>query len=362
MSDMRRLKARTLSREYDILVGDAILDQLGGACWLRAEGGQAVVCTDENVAPHYLEKARASLTAAGYAVSHVVIPAGEQQKSLARAEELYGVLYDRHVRRSDVLVALGGGVVGDLAGYVAATFLRGVRLVQVPTTLLAQVDAAAGGKVAVDFRSGKNYIGTFYQPCLVLVDLGTLATLSARELTAGLAEVAKYALLAGGDLLSRVEGMCGDDPRVSAEVVAACIQYKLDVVAEDERDETGARELLNLGHTIGHAIEVATSYTGYSHGEAVSLGLRAALWLSRKVLELPARDEARGDRLLGGLGLPARLAGASPEAVVRLIGRDKKQRNGRPAYVLLEAIGKPHRGVAVPEGLEQEVVTWLARR
>ena len=192
----------------------------------------------------------------------MILPAGERQKSLARAEELYGVLYDRGVRRSDTLVALGGGVIGDLAGFVAATYQRGVGLVQVPTTLLAQVDAAVGGKVAVDFRAGKNYVGTFYQPSLVLADLDTLGTLPPRELRSGAAEVAKYGLLAGGDVLRRAQRLAQApltrrrrEPGARRRLVA----YKAGVVASDER-EAGQRAVLNLGHTIGHAIEAATGF------------------------------------------------------------------------------------------------------
>lgn len=362
---MTQIPAVGLTRDYDVLVGRGTLGTLGDAVRRRLGGRQAVVCCDENVAPLYLETVRESLSAAGYAVSHVVIPAGEAQKSLARAEEVYGVLYDRGVRRTDAIVALGGGVVGDLIGFAAATFQRGVRLAQVPTTLLAQVDAAVGGKVAVDFRAGKNYVGTFYQPWLVLADLDVLATLPARELRSGAAEVAKYALLAGGDVWRETAELAAaglSGPAVAEDLVAACVAYKLGVVATDEREETGARAVLNLGHTVGHAIEAATGFARYTHGEAVALGLHASLWLSRTVVGLSAKDEAAGHELLDGLGLPRRLTGVSPAEVCALTGRDKKAGGDGVGYVLLEALGSPRTGVRVPPALELEVGEWLVAR
>jgi 3-dehydroquinate synthase len=314
------------------------------------------------VASLYLDAVSASLRKAGLAVSAIVIPAGEREKSLARAEELYGVLYDRGSRRSDTLLALGGGVVGDLFGHVAATFQRGLRLVQVPTTLLAQVDAALGGKVAVDFRAAKNYVGTFYQPWLVFVDLLTLDTLPERELRSGAAEVAKYALLAGGSLLSRTERLAAAPlaaEHLSQQLVSDCIAYKLAVIAVDEREETGARALLNLGHTVGHAIEAATGLARFSHGEAVALGLRAALWLSVRLCGLPQADADRGEALLDGLGLPRRLTGIAVEDVDAHISRDKKAGTDGVGYVLLGGIGVPRLGVRVPSALQREAVEWL---
>ena len=441
---MRRIPARMPSRAYDLLVGRGCLAGLGGALARRCPGGKTVVCCDENVAPLYLEQARSSLRAAGYEVSHIVIPAGEAQKNLARAEELYGVLYDRGVRRGDTVVALGGGVIGDLVGFVAATFQRGVRLVQAPTTLLAQVDAAVGGKVAVDFRAGKNYVGAFYQPWLVYIDLAALDTLPLRELCSGVAEVAKYGLLGGGELRDRVERLAqapttllaqvdaavggkvavdfragknyvgtfyqpwlvyadlatletlplrelrsgaaelakyglldGGElrdrverlargplaaARVSQELVAGCVERKVAVVAGDEREETGARAVLNLGHTIGHAVEAATGFSHYTHGEAVGLGLRASLWLSRRLCGLDPREEARGQALLDGFDLPRRLEAVPAEAVCDLTRRDKKAGRDGVGYVLLDAPGSPRLDVRVPPELEREVVEWLVQR
>ncbi len=293
-----------------------------------------------------------------------MLPAGEREKNLARAEELYGVLYDRGVRRSDTLIALGGGVIGDLAGFVAATFQRGIGFAQVPTTLLAQVDASVGGKVAVDFRAGKNYVGTFYQPALVVADLRTLETLPERELRGGAAEVAKHGLLAGSAVLRRVQQLARGPlaaDAVTQELVAGSIQYKAGVVERDER-ESGLRAVLNFGHTIGHAIEAATGFRRLSHGEAVALGLHAALRLSGELAQLPGSDEALGHALLDDLGLPTRLRGVDAAQVCSLITRDKKAGRDGVQYVLLRRLGFPVLGVRVPPELELEVVEWLGER
>ena len=359
---MQRLRARTRTREYEVLVGRGVLGQLGGAWRQCSPGGRAVVCSDEHVAPRYMATVCGSLSEAGFAVSEIVIPAGEREKSLGRAQELYGVLYDRHVRRTDTLVALGGGVVGDLVGFVAATFQRGVQLVQVPTTLVGQVDASLGGKVGVHFRSGRNYVGTFYQPGLVLTDLDTLASLPESELRGGMAEVVKYAFLVGGSLWESVCGYASGHGGVTQDMVLACARVKVKIVAGDEREESGERALLNLGHTVGSAIEAAGAFREHTHGEAVGLGLRAALWLSTKLTGLAQADADRGQELISALGLPERLADTAPEAVTSLIARDKKAGSEGVRYVLLESLGRPRSGVKVPSALEREVVAWLTTR
>jgi 3-dehydroquinate synthase len=365
---MPRLRAELSSRSYDVLVERGALATLGaGVAKLRAPG-KAVVCCDENVAPLYLDPSCASLRAAGFSVSQTVVPAGESEKNLDRAAEIYGVLYDRGVRRGDVLVALGGGVVGDLTGFVAATYLRGVGLVQAPTTLLAQVDAAVGGKVAVDFRAGKNYVGTFYQPLLVVADPDTLRTLPPRELRSGAAEVVKYGFLAGGDLLetvavfARAQGSAAGGPAgvVSEELIAGCVAEKIAVEVADEREETGSRAVLNLGHTVGHAIEAATAFRRYTHGEAVGLGLRAMLWLSERLCGLPGAEVERGLGLLDAIGVPLRFHGTTPADVRELVGRDKKAGAEGVEFVLLEGFGRPRLRAQVPAGLLEEVVTWLS--
>ncbi|HTX68082.1 MAG TPA: 3-dehydroquinate synthase [Thermoleophilia bacterium] len=361
---MRRLTVRTTSRTYPILVGRDVLARLGPEVRRLCGDGQVVILCDENVAPLYLEAAGKSLRGAGLTVSHVILPAGEREKSLARAEELYGVLYDRGLRRSDTLVALGGGVIGDLGGFVASTYQRGCGFVQAPTTLLAQVDASVGGKVAVDFRAGKNYVGTFYQPSLVLADLRVLRSLPVRELRCGAAEVAKHGLLAGGEVLARVRRFARgqlSSGAVTQELVADSIAYKAAVVERDER-ESGLRAVLNFGHTIGHAIEAATAFRRWSHGEAVALGLHGALRLSGELAGLREADERAAHELLDGLGLPVRLTGAGADDVCGLIARDKKAGPEGVGYVLLRRPGSPVLGVRVPPALELEVVEWLRQR
>ncbi len=271
------------------------------------------------MAPLYAGVARQSLAAAGYEVSEVTLPAGEEHKTLAHAEELYGVFYERHLRRTDVVVALGGGVIGDLAGFAAATYLRGVRLAQVPTTLLAMVDASVGGKVAVDFRAGKNHVGTFYQPVLVLADPATLTSLPDAELRNGAAEVIKYGFLRGGGLLERVAAAV-TGWSFAADLLAECVAVKAGVVSRDEREEGGERQLLNLGHTIGHAVEAAAGFRGRPHGEAVGLGLRAALWLSQRLAGLSAEEAARGNEMLTAARLPERLQKGEVERRDRVRG------------------------------------------
>jgi shikimate kinase/3-dehydroquinate synthase len=282
----------------------------------------------------------------------VSVMPGEQSKTVAHAEIVWTELARAGMTRDDQVVALGGGVVGDLAGFCAATYQRGVSLVQVPTTIVAQVDAAYGGKTGVDLPEGKNYVGAYHQPAAVLVDPEVLATLPAPERAAGYAEVVKTALIAGGRLWERVRGGAVDDEAT----ILACARTKLAVVAEDERD-AGRRQVLNLGHTVGHAIETVTGYARYRHGEAVGLGLLAALRLS-------GQDELRAEvaALLEEHGLPVRLEGADPVAVVAYTERDKKRRGNDPVpFVLLEAPGDVRHGRQVPPGDLRAAVEELAR-
>jgi len=270
----------------------------------------------------------------------VRIMPGEQSKTVAHAEIVWTELARAGMTRDDVVAALGGGVVGDLAGFCAATYQRGVRFVQVPTTLVAQVDSAYGGKTGVDLAEAKNYVGAFHQPSAVIADTQTLSSLPQAEIAAGYAEVVKTALIAGGELWERVRaGAVPADP----DLIAACALTKLRIVARDERD-SGLRQVLNLGHTVGHAIEAATGYAAYRHGEAVALGLLAALRLSNQ-------DDLRAEvaELLAARGLPTRLEHADPDTVVIATARDKKRRgDGEVPFVLLEAPGEPRTGCAVP--------------
>jgi shikimate kinase/3-dehydroquinate synthase len=256
------------------------------------------------------------------------------------------------VTRDDLVVAFGGGVVGDLAGFCAAVYQRGVRVAQVPTTLVAQVDSAFGGKTGVDLPEAKNYVGAYHQPSAVVVDPGVLSTLPAAEVAAGYAEVLKTALIAGGRLWERVRA--GADP-LADEVILGCLRTKLAVVAADERDE-GRRQVLNLGHTVGHALEAATDYARLRHGEAVALGLLCAL-------RLADRDELRAEvaELFGSRGLPTHVEGVDADEVVALVARDKKRRGGSVPFVLVEAPGQASPGHEVDEGALRTAIAEVAR-
>jgi shikimate kinase/3-dehydroquinate synthase len=312
-----------------VYVGEGLLEQ---GFWPPAVDGRRFLVTDGHVGRRYGD-ALQPLT------GRIAIMPGEQSKTVAHAEIVWTELVRSGMTREDVIVALGGGVVGDLAGFCAATYQRGVRYIQVPTTLVAQVDSAYGGKTGVDLAEAKNYVGAYHQPVAVIVDAGALKTLPPEELSAGYAEVVKTALIAGGELWQQVRD--GADP-TDPKVIVACARTKLAIVARDERDG-GLRQVLNLGHTVGHAIEAVTGYARYRHGEAVALGLLAALRLSGQP-EL--RDEVR--ELLGGHGLPTALDGVDPDAVVMATARDKKRLGERPVpFVLLDAPGEPRPGCTV---------------
>ncbi|MBS1889147.1 MAG: bifunctional shikimate kinase/3-dehydroquinate synthase [Actinobacteria bacterium] len=330
--------------EYPVLVGRGLL----GCGWWPLESRRFLV-SDRSVAPLYGDRVEPL-------GGRAEIEAGEAAKTLANAEAVLREMARAGATRGDHVVALGGGVVGDLAGLVAHLYQRGVPVVQVPTTLVAQVDSAYGGKVGVDLPEGKNYAGAFQQPAAVIADTEALATLPPEELAAGFVEVLKTGLLAGGPLWERVRAIEGVDPAALDDVVFACARYKCHIVAADELD-TGLRNVLNLGHTVGHAIEAATGYTAYRHGEAVGLGLLAALRLS----DAPAlRDEV--ESILAGHGLPTRLeVPIEVDAILDALGRDKKRTAAGVGFVLLSEPGAPRIGQLVdPVKVESAVKELVA--
>jgi shikimate kinase / 3-dehydroquinate synthase len=354
----RLLWASAASGEYPVLVGRGLLASEAGAggpdgaslreLWPLDPARSRPFCvSDEAVARLY----RARLDSLGAVAGEIAIPRGEDHKTLTSAEGVWHALITAGITRADHLVALGGGVVGDLAGFCAATYQRGVPVVHLPTTLVAQVDSAYGGKTGVDLPGGKNYIGAYHQPAGVIVDPDTLATLPAAELAAGWVEVLKTALIAGGALWERVAA----GGEVDAGTILACARTKLAVVAADERD-TGPRQVLNLGHTVGHAIEAATGYARYRHGEAVGLGLLATLRLSGKE-EL--REQVR--ELLLARGLPVSLEGVSVDAVVEATARDKKRVGSRVPFVLVRAPGEVVTGCELTPEQVRAAVAELAR-
>ncbi|ADB51477.1 bifunctional shikimate kinase/3-dehydroquinate synthase [Conexibacter woesei] len=340
--DSRLLWATSASGDYPVFVGR---DLLGAS--LSPVRGNGFLVTDDQVGPRYAQRLGDAIAAT------ITIPAGETNKTLQTAETAWVALGEHGMTQSDHLVALGGGVVGDLAGFVAATYQRGVPIVQIPTTLVAQVDSAFGGKTGVDLPSAKNYVGAYHQPSSVVVDVETLKTLPREEAAAGYAEVVKTALIAGGHLWERVR--TGDLP--DADMIFECARTKLAVVALDERDG-GVRQVLNLGHTVGHAIETVTRYATYRHGEAVGLGLLAALRLSGQDT---LRDEVAV--LLAAQGLPTQLDAAvvDLDAVVAATARDKKRRSGAPVpFVLLDGPGAARPGCQVADGELRAAVQELA--
>ena len=330
-------------RTYPIHIGSGMLDCLGTHV-LEALGQISVaVVTDDNVAPLYLDRAVQSLEAAGMKVCTITLPHGEQTKCLDQLAHLYDFLCENRITRKDAVVALGGGVIGDLTGLAAATFLRGVHFIQVPTTLLAQVDSSVGGKVAVDLPQGKNLVGAFYQPEFVLVDPTTLNTLTDEYWRDGLGEVVKYGCIGDSALFTLLENCApGGRKELMAhidEILQHCIQAKADVVAQDERD-TGLRMTLNFGHTIAHAVETCQHYTGLRHGEAVALGMHVMTRLTeQKGMTAPGTAD-RLDALLRQLDMPMELP-AIPEAdLIAAMGMDKKSAGKALRVIVLDEIGK----------------------
>jgi 3-dehydroquinate synthase len=351
---MKKVKVPLADRSYEIRVGQGLIDGLGPACRRLKLGRRCVVITDETVAPLYGAAAVGSLRGAGFEPFLIPVAPGEKSKSLRVVHSCYDLLARERLERNSFVVALGGGVVGDLAGFVAATYLRGVGFVQVPTTLLAQVDSSVGGKVGVNLRSGKNLVGAFYQPRLVLCDLNTLQTLPQRQLKAGLAEVIKYGIIADARLFARLEKdlpkLLQLDPRTLATVVARCCEIKADVVGQDEK-EGGYRAILNYGHTIGHAIENSAGYGSYLHGEAISIGQVAASYLSQWRLGFSSSEVNRVRQLFEAAGLPVQmnLTAARREKLLAAMKLDKKVSRGQINFVLAESIGKVQIGQTVPE-------------
>ncbi len=334
-------------RSYDITIGRGTLAALGRKIAALRPGAKAAIVTDATVARLHLAAAEAALAAAGIGVTSVTVPAGEGSKSFAVLERVCEALISARIERADLVVALGGGVVGDLAGFAAAVVRRGLDYVQVPTTLLAQVDSSVGGKTAIDSRQGKNLIGAFHQPVLVVADTALLDTLPAREFRAGYAEVAKYGLIADAGFFAWLEAnwrevFAGAPAREHA--IAVSCRMKAAIVGRDER-ETGERALLNLGHTFGHAFEAAAGLSDrLLHGEAIALGMVLAFAFSARRGLLAAGEAERVERHLAAVGLPTRIAavpGGAPDAdrLMELIAQDKKVKRGRLTFILARGIG-----------------------
>jgi len=348
-------------RSYPIKVGGGLLPRLGAECAQLKLGSRCAVITDSNVGKKFAPAALKSLSAAGFAPVLITVPAGEKTKRLAVVEKCHDQLAAHRLERKSFIVALGGGVVGDLAGFVAATYLRGIPFVQVPTTLLAQVDSSVGGKTGVNLKAGKNLVGAFYQPQLVLCDLDTLKTLPKREYISGLSEVIKYGIIYDAVLFAQLERnlpkLLQRDAATLRNVIARCCEIKAEVVGQDET-ESGLRAILNFGHTIGHAIENSSGYGKFLHGEAIAIGQVAAAKLSQKMLGLPSGDAARIEKLLVQAGLPVRIK-VNPARRKKLFAAmllDKKVSGGEIKFVLAEKIGRVKFGCRVAPELLAGVV------
>jgi 3-dehydroquinate synthase len=359
IADFRLAWSDTGDNGHPVFVGPGALEA-AGALWPRGEG-RAFVIADERADELHGDALRSALSGAVEVAATFRIAPGERSKSMVEAERLLRALAAAGMQRSDTVVALGGGVAGDLAGFCAATYQRGVAIVHVPTTVVAQVDSAYGGKTGVDLPEGKNYVGAFHQPAAVITDPRTLATLPEEELRAGFAEVLKTGLIAGGRLWGEVRAMpplreaLDTDMDLVTRVVCGCVRTKLDVVAADELDE-GVRASLNLGHTFAHALESATGYERHRHGEAVALGLRVALRLSERFAGLDPAVGGEVAEVLERHGLPLGFEGPATDVLLEHAGRDKKRRGKRRNLVLLRAPGDVAIEAEVPdEALERAI-------
>jgi 3-dehydroquinate synthase len=336
------------SRAYDIVIGRGLLAELGARIAALKPGAAAAIVTDATVARHHLKATEAALADAGIRATSITVPAGESSKSWGMLESVCDQLLDARIERNDVVVALGGGVVGDLSGLAAALLRRGLDVVQVPTTLLAQVDSSVGGKTGINSRHGKNLVGAFHQPILVIADTALLDTLPDRDFRAGYAEVAKFGLLGDAGFFAWLEAnwheVFAGGPAREHAIAIAC-RGKAAIVARDER-ETGDRALLNLGHTFGHAFEASAGFSDrLLHGEAISLGMACAFEFSARAGLVPKADAERAVRHLAAVGLPVRVhdvpqVQTTEDALMQLIGQDKKVRRGKLTFILVRRIGE----------------------
>ena len=348
-------------RGYPVLIGAGTLAGLGAAVKARTGAQRAFVISVPPVAKRYAARVERSLAAAGLRTKRFIVPDGERSKNLRQAEKLYDALLAAQADRSCVLIALGGGVVGDLTGFVAATLLRGVDFVQVPTSLLAMIDSSVGGKTGVNVKRGKNLVGAFHQPKLVWIDAATLRTLPRRELLAGLAEGIKHAAIRDAELFAAIERdlarLLALDPEVLLPFLARNVAIKAGVVARDER-ESGERMLLNFGHTLGHAVEALAQYRGVLHGEAVAMGMAFAARRSEELGLAAPGTAARVVSLLTRAGLPVELPERPRKAYLAAVASDKKKRGERIRFVALREIGRAETTALLPS----EILPARARK
>lgn len=348
-------------RTYDIHIGQRLLASLPE--WLPETIGQcqhAVIIADERLSESLGKPLARALTDGGYRASLLSVPSGEESKSVEQASRLWQALLDERSDRGTAVLALGGGVIGDLAGFVAATFARGLPLIQIPTTLLSQVDSSVGGKTGINLPEAKNMVGAFWQPALVIIDTDTLSSLPRRELVSGLAEVVKYGVILKPDLLAYLEehadAILARDAGPITHIVAESCQAKADVVSQDEREVTGLRAVLNYGHTFGHALEADAGYGKYLHGEAVAIGMHLAATCAERMGRVDRAFVTRQRRLLERLGLPVACTGHDPERLWQLMQHDKKVQHGSLRFILPDRLGHVELVAGVPRELVMAVL------
>jgi 3-dehydroquinate synthase len=359
---MKRVKIELGDRSYEVRVGTGLLERAG--LWLREKGfsGKAVVITDVTVGGLYADAIKRGLSIGGFEVTLLEVPPGEEQKSLATATGLYDKLREALAERTTPVLALGGGVVGDLAGFVAATDLRGLPLMQVPTTLLAQVDSSLGGKTAVDYGKLKNIVGAFYQPVMVVADIDTLKTLPEDEFANGMAETIKAAAARNAGFFRFLETNIKKAREFHAgvleDMIAEAARIKAEIVSKDEREEKGLRTILNFGHTVGHAVEAVSGFS-LKHGRAVAIGMMAAAIISARMGLLAESEVVRLEKLILDAGLPVKMPELNREEVMEAMRHDKKVRGDRIRFVLLKSIGNGFISDEVDPVLVREVlVGW----
>jgi 3-dehydroquinate synthase len=358
---MKVLKVNLPGRGYDIHIGKGLLESTGERLKELGFRGLAVIITNPVVKELYADVLKSGLETAGFHNAVLEVPEGERYKSLEWAGRLYQQLSEQRVERMTPILAMGGGVIGDLAGFVAATYMRGVPLVQIPTTLLAQVDSSTGGKVAVDHGELKNIVGSFYQPSLVIADVSTLATLPETEFTNGLSELIKHAIILDKDLFERLESGLGflktQDGVFLEEAIYRSVAIKAGVVEKDEQDRN-LRNILNFGHTIGHALETVSEFK-LQHGKAVAVGMVGAARISQRLGWLPGSETQRIERLIAGAGLPVIHSFPDIQKIIQVMKYDKKRAGGKIRFVLLRGIGEVFLSEDVTDSLVEEVLKEL---
>jgi len=353
---MFTVKVELKENPYNIVIGKDILKDLGSYVKDLHIGTDAVVITNPIIRKHHGRILARGLRAAGFSVKFIELPSGERSKSAHIAFQVIKTIADYAIKKKVFIVAFGGGVIGDLAGFVAAIYKRGIPYIQVPTTLLAQVDSAIGGKVAVDLPAGKNLIGAFYQPRLVWSDVSVLHTLTRRQIKNGLSETIKYGIIADRYLFDHIEmkakQLLALESQVLIDVILSCSRIKARVVASDEKETRGIRTILNFGHTLGHAVEAADQYRHYHHGEAVALGMRMAVFISFRMGLIAADAVGRIDKVISDLGLPTHIKDVTTRDILKHMQYDKKFHAKKNRFVLATAIGS----VKVLEGIDRRII------